>query len=109
MKIKIGSITYEINQLNNEIFNNPVERRLYIDLKDTNHSADEIFESFEQNYTGYLTIVNNNDEVDIVFSEYILENIRKMYDVLGEHLTIELVKREPITEEQIENEESVQQ
>lgn len=100
MKIKFGSITEEINQINSEVYNDPVEERIYINLKDTSRTADEMLNLINENYTGVLTVVYEENSEEL-FSGYVLDNVRKMFDVMGVQLTIEFVKRDDILENEV--------
>ena len=88
MKIKFGSIIENINQMNNDIYSNqtPSEERIYIDFKDTHHTAQEIVEMINTNYTGTLTIVYEDDiEKSFAKTKSPKEWLEKMLESLHEN------------------------
>lgn len=93
MQLKIGSFTEEARHVNNEIYLNPVQERLYIELKNVHCTAQTVVNSIEENYTGTLTILYD-DEIEETFTGYVLESVRKMYNDSDTQICIDFIKLE---------------
>lgn len=88
MKIKFGSVTEEINRMSNDIFKDGgTKERIAIELKNVNRTVAEIDALLEQNFTGTLVLVDD-EEKEESFSGYELESIRKNYDSTGKQISL---------------------
>lgn len=89
MKIKFGTVTKDIKRMNNEIFKNSDtgKERISVELKDSSLAVAEIDGLLDQNFTGTLTLVDD-EGVEESFTGYELETIRKSYDAAGKQITL---------------------
>ena len=88
MKIKFGSATEEINRMSNDIFKDGnTKERIAVELKNTDRSVADVDELLEQNFTGTLVLVDD-EEKEESFSGYELESIRKNYDSTGKQISL---------------------